>query len=459
MKVSQLFRRKPIAHFPLREEGLLRCLSGIDLTFLGVGAIIGAGIFVLTGIAAATKAGPGIILSFILAGIACGFAAFAYAELSSCIGGSGSAYGYSYAGLGEIVAWIIGWELLLEYSLSSSVVAIGWSGYVQDLFTSVGLSPPENLVKNPFDGGFINLPAVLIILFITFMLSMGVRESARVNKIIVLIKLAVILLFIILAGWHFDPLKNWQPFLPFGWYGIVTGASLVFFAYIGFDAVSTAAEEAHNPQRDMPFGIIASLIICTVLYVLVAALLTAAVPYSHLNVSSPITEALLAMGYRFGGGLVGLGAIAGLTSVILVMQFGLTRIFLAIARDGLIPKSFGKISAKTNTPLRIVISSGVVTSFLAGFMPIHNIAELVNIGTLSAFSVVCVGVMVLRYTHPDLNRPFRTPFSPLIPALGFIFCIYLMLSLSALTWIFFGFWTGIGLVFYFFYGRKHSYLT
>lgn len=459
MSLTKLFRKKPITHYPLREQGLLRCLSGLDLAFLGIGAIIGAGIFVLTGIAAATKAGPGIIFSYVLAGMACGFSAFAYAELSSSIGGSGSAYGYSYAGLGEIIAWIIGWDLILEYGVSSSAVAIGWSGYVSNTFTALGLSLPELLIKNPFEGGLINLPAVFIVIVISGLLAMGVSESVKINKIIVVIKLTVIAVFMILAVWHFNPAKNWHPFLPFGWHGIAAGASIVFFAYIGFDAITTAADEAINPQHDLPIGIITSLVVCTVLYIVVSALLTAAIPYYKLNVSSPITYALLEMGYRFGGGIVALGAIAGLTSVILVMQYGLTRIFLAISRDGLLPPQLAKISPKTHTPIRIVIGGGIIMTLIAGFMPIDRVAEVVNIGTLAAFLVVCLGVVVLRYTNPDLPRPFRTPFSPLIPGLGFILCLYLMLTLPAITWICFGIWTGIGLIIYFSYGRKHSQLN
>ncbi len=457
--VKSLFRTKPLDNYPLRQASLRRCLSGFDLTLLGIGAIVGAGIFVLTGIAAATKAGPAVIFSYVLSGLACGFTAFAYAELSSSIGGCGSAYGYSFAGLGELIAWLIGWDLLLEYSVACSAVAIGWSGYVTNVFSAVGINLPNSLTHNPFEGGIVNLPAVIIILLLTYLLCAGIRESARVNKVVVFIKLAVILIFIVIAIFHFNPGKNWHPFLPFGLSGIANGAALVFFAYIGFDAVSTAAEEAINPQRDLPRGIIASLLVCTTLYIIVAALLTAAVPYTELNVSSPITFALLKMGYHFGGAIVALGAIAGLTTVILVMYYGLTRIFLAMARDGLLPAALATVSPKRQTPVRIIVISGIIMAIVAGVTPIQDVAELTNIGTLAAFTLVSLGVLVLRYTKPNLPRPFRIPFSPIIPIMAILLCGYLMASLSSVTWKSFMIWTFIGLIIYFGYSRSRSLLA
>ncbi len=456
--VKSLFRTKPLDSFDLRDNSLRRCLSSFDLTLLGVGAIVGAGVFVLTGIAAATRAGPAVILSYILSALACGFTAFAYAELSSSIGGCGSAYGYSLAGLGELIAWIIGWDLLLEYSVACAAVSIGWSGYVNNIFMAMGIHLPHALTMNPFQGGIVNLPAVFIILVIMALLCIGIKESVRVNKVIVFIKLAVILLFILLALPHFNPGVNWHPFAPFGWPGIASGAALVFFAYIGFDAVSTAAEEAKDPQRDVPRGIIASLVVCTVLYILVAGVLTAAVPYTKLNVSSPIAEALLMMGYRFGGAVVALGAIAGLSTVILVMYYGLTRIFLAMSRDGLLPSSLAQIHPTSKTPVRIILVAGIIIAIVAGVTPINEVAELTNIGTLAAFTVVCAGVIVLRRTKPDLIRPFKTPLSPFMPFLGIIFCVYLMLNLSATTWKSFFIWTAIGLLIYFVYSRPRSVL-
>lgn len=454
--VKSLFRTKPLDAYPLRDASLRRVLTSFDLTLLGIGAIIGAGIFVLTGIAAATKAGPAVIFSYVLAGLACGFSAFAYAELASSIGGCGSAYGYSFAGLGELIAWIIGWDLLLEYGIACAAVAIGWSGYVNNALTAMGIPLPMALTSNPFEGGVINLPAMFIVLAITFLLSRGVQESVRINKIMVFIKLAVIALFIIIAAFHFNPSVNWKPFLPFGWQGVASGAALIFFAYVGFDAVSTAAEESINPQRDLPRGIIGSLIVCTIVYIVVAGLLTGSTHYTTLEVSSPIAFALLQMGYKFGGAIVALGAIAGLSTVILVMYYGFTRIFLAMSRDGLLPDSMAKIHPTRKTPVRIILGSGIAMAIIAGFTPIERVAELVNIGTLAAFSLVCLGVMILRYTKPDLPRPFKTPFSPLLPLLGLLFCIYLMTNLPAITWISFLIWTFGGLIIYFAYSRKHS---
>lgn len=410
--IKSLFRTQSVQVLQQRATPLVRCLTALDLTFLGIGAIVGAGIFVITGVAAATAAGPGVILSFVLAGLACTFCALSYAELSSTIGGCGSAYGYAFVGLGEIIAWMVGWVLLLEYCVACATVAIGWSGYMNNALFAMGGSLPDYLLKGPLEGGYINLPAVLIIFLISSLLWLGVRESVKVNKIIVAIKLTVIVLFIFLAARYFNPAENWTPFLPFGAMGIVNGAALIFFAYIGFDAVSTAAEETIKPERNLPIGIIASLIICTILYVLVAITLTGAVSYTELNVSSPISFALIKMGYHFGSFIIAIGAIAGLTSTILVMLFGLSRIFLAMSRDGLFPAGLATINTKTKAPTRIIALTGTLIALTAGFAPIDLVAELTNIGTLTAFISVCVAVMVLRYAKADLPRPFKTPFSP-----------------------------------------------
>lgn len=433
--------------------GLRRCLSAFDLTLLGIGAIIGAGIFVMTGIAAATQAGPGIVLSYVLAGIACGFCALAYAELASSIGGCGSAYGYAYAGIGKLVAWLIGWDLLLEYGMDTSVISIGWSGYLDHILKAFGFSLPSQLLANPFEGGWVNLPAILIIALLAGILSIGTRQGALFNNIVVYIKLAVIGLFIAVGFLHFDP-EKWTPFLPFGASGIVNGAGLIFFAYIGFDAVSTAGEEANNPSRDLPIGIIASLVICTLVYVVVSGLLTGLVFYPDLNVKSPVATALLNYGHTFSAEVVALGAIAGLTTAVLAMLYGFTRVFLAMARDGFLPRSMAKIHATSRTPRRLIWSMAIIMMIAAGFFPIKNIAYLVNIGTLAAFIAVCVCVIVLRITKPNLPRPFKTPWNPLIPVLGTVLCFYLMVSLPAVTWISFAIWTLAGLAIYFLYGRK-----
>lgn len=436
-----------------QESSLHRCLNAFDLTLFGIGAIIGAGVFVLTGIAAATKAGPGICLSYALAGTASLFAALAYAELSSSIGGCGSAYSYAYAGFGKLVAWLIGWDLILEYALSSSTVAIGWSGYVQDALLTLNIHLPDALIKNPVEGGLVNLPAMLIVAVLAVILCIGVKQSSRFNAAVVFIKLLTITVFIAVATTHVNP-SHWHPFMPFGFSGVVQGASLVFFAYIGFDALSTAAEETINPQRNLPIGIIASLIICTLVYIIVAGLLTGIVPFSTLNVKSPVADALLRLGHPVVAGLIAAGAIAGLTTVVLVMFYGLTRVFLAISRDGLLPEFFAKTNDRTKTPITIIALSGTFMALIAGFVPIGAAAELVNIGTLAAFALVCLGVIVLRQTKPHMKRPFKLPLNPLIPLLGIACCVYLMLNLPAITWWRFFIWMGIGLVIYVCYSRK-----
>jgi len=454
--LAALLRKKPIT--PVHSETELhRSLSAFDLTLMGIGAIIGAGVFVLTGIAAATKAGPAIVISYFIAGLASMFAALAYAELAASIGGSGSAYSYAYIGFGEFIAWIIGWNLLLEYIMSVGTVAIGWSGYVNNLFQAMNIYLPDAITKNPFEGGVINLLAVLIIFLLAVLLCVGVKQSARFNAAIVFIKLLTIAIFIAVASVNID-IKNWENFLPFGWSGVMQGAALVFFAYIGFDALSTTVEEAIEPQRSIPIGILLSLVICTTIYIVVAALLTAIVPYTILNVESPVADALLKIGYHSVAGIIAAGAIAGLTTVMLVVFYGLTRICLAMSRDGLLPVSIGNINSKTRTPITIILITATLIACIAGFVPIHKAAELVNIGTLAAFTFVCGGVIIFRATHPDLERPFKLPFSPYVPILGMIFCIYLMFNLSVDAWWRFGIWSVIGIVLYFAYGYRHSVL-
>ena len=454
-----LLRTKAInSDHHLTDTGLRRILGPLDLTLLGIGAVIGAGIFVLTGVAAATQAGPAIILSYVIAGLACAFAGLAYAELAAAIGGCGSAYGYSYAGFGELVAWIIGWDLILEYAVAVSAVAIGWSAYANNALQAAGLALPPTLLKGPLEGGLINLPAAAIVLILGLLLMLGVRQSVRFNATMVLVKLLAIGVFITIAFSHVDP-ANWSPFMPFGWSGVIGGAALVIFAYLGFDAVSTAAEEARNPQRDLPIGILASLAFCTLIYILTAGLLTGVVPYTTLNVGSPVADVVLRLGYPWGAGLVAAGAIAGLTTVMLAMYYGLTRVFLAMARDGLLPPLFARVNRRTQTPIRVILAAGLVMAAIAGLTPIGDVAELVNIGTLAAFFLVCIGVIVLRYKHPDLPRPFRTPFSPLVPLLGAASCFFLMANLPWVTWLRFGIWMAIGLVVYFVYSYRQSTLA
>ena len=421
-----LFRKKVINPSIDTNKQLAQCLSAFDLVFLGVGAIVGAGIFVLTGIVAATLTGPAIVLSYIVAGFACAFAAFSYAELATTIGGCGSAYGYAYAGFGEFIAWIVGWDLLLEYAISVSAVSVGWSSYFNDFLLSLKVHIPQAILHGPTEGGIFNLSAFLIIILLALLLIWGVKSSSRFNTVMVLVKLTVIFIFIVIALTELNP-QNWSPFMPFGWNGVIKGASLIFFAYVGFDAVSTAAEEAINPQQDVPIGIIASLLICTILYIVVSGLLTGIALYSSLNVSSPISHVLLVLNHRLAAGLIGVGAIAGLTTVMLVLFYGLTRVFLAMARDGLLPRFFAITNAYTKTPIRIISACGLLMALISALMPMGELAELVNIGTLFAFITVCLGVIVLRYTHPDLPRPFKTPLMPLIPALGALSCFYLIM--------------------------------
>ncbi len=453
-----LMRKKAIHHVRNGDFQLVQCLSAFDLTLLGIGAIIGAGIFVLTGVVAATQTGPSIIFSYVLAGLACGFSALSYAELAASVGGCGSAYGYAYAGFGELFAWTVGWDLLLEYGIAISAVSVGWSGYAQDLLTAMDLALPKWLVHSPLNHGIINLLAILIITALTLLLCMGVRSSARINNYMVLVKLFVILLFIAIASFNVNP-ANWTPFIPFGWKGVIEGAALIFFAYIGFDAVSTAAEEAINPQRDLPIGIILSLVVCTALYMIVAFLLTGIVPYSTLNNASPISNSLLLIGHRIAAGFIGVGAIAGLTTVMLVLFYGLSRIFFAMAREGLLPLWFAKVNMKTKTPLRIIITTGVIMALTGGLMPISDLAELVNIGTLFAFILVCGGVIVMRYRYPDIPRPFKTPAMPVIPILGILSCSYLIYHLPWVTMARFIIWMSAGMVIYTTYGYKNSKLN
>jgi len=519
---SHLFRKKSpdhlIAEAAAPERQMKRALGPFALTCIGIGAIIGTGIFALAGTAAAGEqlaasiwktpilnfiqswmshaplvfgrpgAGPAVMLSFVVAGVACGFAALCYAELASMIPVSGSAYTYSYATLGELIAWIIGWDLILEYAVGNMAVAVGWSGYfirlcgsahipwlfpdgikfpvwsVNDYATAKTIVSQGGEVLSNFSSATIptiagypialNLPALLIVAAVTTLLIYGIRESARTNNTIVIIKLAVVVFVISFGAFMIHP-TNWHPFVPTGIGGVMSGAAIVFFAFIGFDAVSTTAEETKNPQRDMPIGIIASLIICTVLYVLMAAVITGARKYTTYF-GDPAAVATAFAGYPWAQALISAGALAGITSVLLVFQLGQPRIFMAMARDGLLPQYFSKIHPKFRTPHITTIWTGVFVGGIAAVVDIGSLADLTNIGTLFAFILVCIGVVILRRTEANRPRPFRVPFSPIFPILGVIFCFVLMLSLPLETWIRFFVWLGIGLLIYFFYGVAHS---
>lgn len=455
------------------EEGahtLKRTLTATNLVMLGIGAIIGAGIFVLTGTAAANNAGPAVVISFVIAGMACLFAGLCYAEFASMIPVAGSAYTYAYATLGELVAWIIGWDLILEYLFGAATVAVGWSGYFVALMAKLGVTMPPGWTQAPYTaeftrnaGGVINLPAVILVLIMTTLLVVGIKESARFNNIIVFVKVAIVFL-VIGFGFMFVNTENWQPFIPpaegpgqYGWNGIVRAAGVVFFAYIGFDAVSTAAQEAKNPQRDMPIGMLGSLGFCTVLYILMSLVMTGLAPYKTLNVPHPVDVALAGVpGLAWLNLLVDIGAVAGLASVVLVMLMGQPRVFFSMARDGLLPPIFGKVHPKFQTPYVTTIFTGIIAAAVAGFFPIALLGELVSIGTLFAFLVVSAGILMLRYKRPELPRPFRTPLVPLVPILGIVICAYLMYNLPADTWYRLIAWLGFGLVLYFVYGKSHS---
>jgi APA family basic amino acid/polyamine antiporter len=459
-----------------QEHGLKRALSALDLVMLGIGAIIGTGIFVLTGRAAAANAGPAVALSFIVAGIASAFAGLCYSEMASMIPISGSAYTYSYATMGELVAWIIGWDLILEYLVAASAVSVGWSGYVVAfLHDAFGVDLSKDWVSAPvlwneklqhfeLTGAYVNLPAVLVVLAITWLLVRGIKESARFNTIIVFMKVTVVLLFIAFAA-RFVRTDNWHPFIPpnegafgrFGVSGVLQGATMVFFAYIGFDAVSTAAQESRNPQRDLPIGILVSLSICTVLYIAVSLILTGVVPYQRLNVPHPIAVGVEATGQLWLATAVEIGAIAGLSSVMLVMLLGQPRIFFAMANDGLFPPVAAKVHPRFGTPYITTIITGCVCAVAGGVLPIDILAELTSIGTLFAFVLVSLGVMILRIKRPEIPRPFRVPGGPyLVPILGALTSGVLMYTATTATIIRLFAWMAIGLAIYFAYGRKHS---
>ena len=470
------------------EKSLKRALGPLNLITLGIGAIIGAGIFVLTGQAAALYAGPAVPLSMVLVGIACAFAGLCYAEMASAVPVAGSAYTYSYATMGEFIAWIIGWDLVLEYAAGAATVGVGWSGHFVSLLNDFGIPFPSWMANSPTQyctvanvasglagcahagfnatGAWFNAPAILIVAIMSTVLVIGIKESATVNNFIVILKVTIIVIIFFVGLAHFHP-ANLKPFIApnagewgtYGWSGVLRGAGLVFFAYIGFDAVSTAAQEAKNPQRDMPIGILGSLAICTLLYVIVSAVLVGMVPYKDLNVAAPMALAMQRIGApEFLRVLVDVGAVLGLGSVILVMLLGQSRVFYSMSRDGLLGKWAASVHPKFRTPYLSTTFTGIAVAFATGLLPLQILGQLVNIGTLLAFVLVCIGVLVLRRTRPDLQRPFRTPWVPFVPIMGIICCFGLMLTLPEDTWLRLIVWLLIGLTIYFGYSRRHSVL-
>jgi APA family basic amino acid/polyamine antiporter len=489
---NPLFATKSMARLMEEMKGenrLRRILGPVQLTSLGVGAIIGTGIFVLTGQAAHDKTGPALMLSFVFSGIACIFAALCYAEFASMVPVAGSAYTYAYATLGELFAWIIGWDLILEYAVGSATVAHGWSHYFQDFIGILGVKIPHAFSTAPFDydpklghfvstGTVLDLPALIITILVTAILVKGIRESASFNATMVIVKLIIVFFVIIVGAFYVNP-ANWKPFAPFGLTGVsffgktlfgqtgaggeplgmLAGAATIFFAYIGFDSVSTHAEEAKNPKRDVPIGIVTSLVLCTVLYIAVAAVLTGMVPYNKINIDAPVSDAFRQVGLPWAQFLISLGALAGITSVLLVMMLSQPRVILAMARDGLVPpRFFAAIHERFRTPWKATILTGIFVSILASFLPLRVLAELVNIGTLFAFVVVCAAVLIMRRTNPNAPRPFKAPFVPLTPILGILTCTLLMFSLPAENWWRLIIWLAIGFFIYFGYGRHHSVL-
>jgi len=492
MSKRQIFARKSLnvlLEEMAGEHRLRRVLGPVALSSLGIGAIIGTGIFVLVGEAAHDKAGPALMVSFAVAGLACLFAALCYAEFASMAPVAGSAYTYAYATLGELGAWIIGWDLVLEYSVASATVAHGWSKYFQDFIGIFGLKLPHAFSDAPFDydpalgrlvatGTWFDLPAVIITVLISAVLIVGIKESANFNAAMVVLKVAIVLFVIVVGAFYVNP-ENWKPFAPYGYTGIslfgntvhgqsdtggkplgaLAAAAVIFFAYIGFDSVSTHSEEAKNPKRDVPIGIIVSLVVCTILYIAVAAVLTGMVPYDQLDVKAPVSSAFASVGLPGAQFIVSLGAIAGITSVLLVMLLSQPRVLLAMARDGLIPdRFFGDVHPRFQTPWKSTMLTCVFVALMAGLLPLRILAELVNIGTLLAFVIVCASVLIMRYTNPEAERPFRTPAVHLVSLLGIGFCLLLMFSLPGENWLRLAIWLAIGMAIYFFYGRHHSHL-
>jgi basic amino acid/polyamine antiporter, APA family len=433
-------------------------LGAFDVTLMSIGATIGTGVMVLTGLVASRDAGPAVVLSFIISSIVCILVALCYAEFASSIPTSGSAYTYIYVSLGEIVAHLVGWSLILGYTLSTATVAGGWAAYFNSLLKEVGLDIPRKFTSIPSNGGIINLPAVLVVLLVTFLLSRGTKESKKINNIMVIIKLAIIILFVGVGVFYIKP-QNWHPFMPFGVKGIFAGAASVFFAFTGFDAVSTSAEEVKNPQRNLPIGIISSLIICTIIYVIVCLVLTGVTHYSLLNVGDAMSYALSSAGQTWAASIISIGAVIGIIAVMLAYSYGASRILFSMSRDGLLPKSFSKVNKKKNVPVLSTWVVGIIGALMTGMVDLKQLADVANITLIGTFLLVALSLVIFRKSHPNVKRNFKVPLVPILPMFAASCCLFLMFNLSSATWLYFGIWLSLGTIIYFSYSRKHSLLN
>lgn len=458
--MKSLFRKKDVASIleNNKKATLNRTLGAFDVTLMSIGSVIGTGVMVLTGLVASRDAGPAVVLSFIASAIVCIMVALCYSEFASSVPTSGSAYSYIYVSMGEIVAHLVGWSLVIGYTVSTATVAGGWSSYFNGILLELGIHLPKSLLTIPSMGGIINLPAVLIVLFVTFLLSRGTKESKKVNNFMVIVKLAVIVLFLVVGVFHVDK-TNLTPFMPYGWSGVFAGAASVFFAFTGFDAVSTSAEEVKNPQRNLPIGIVVSLITCTVIYVLVCIVLTGVCNYTKLNVADAMAYALQSVGQSWAASLVSVGAVIGITAVMLAYSFGGSRILYSMSRDGLLPKKFSNLGVKSHAPTLSTWVIGLFAAVLSGMIDLKQLADLANITLIAAFLLVSISVIIFRKTHPHVERGFRAPFVPVLPIVAAACCLFLMFNLSKATWLYFGIWLLLGLIVYVTYSRKHSTLN
>lgn len=456
--MNSIFRKKDVASILESKNTLQKTLGAFDVTLMSIGATIGTGVMVLTGLVASRDAGPAVVFSFIGSAIVCILVALCYAEFASSIPSSGSAYAYIYTSLGEIVAHLVGWSLIIGYTLSTATVAGGWAAYFNGLLKSIGIILPYKLTNIPSNGGLINLPAVLVVLLVTFLLSKGTKESKKINNLMVIIKLAIILLFLVVGIFHVNT-QNWHPFMPFGIKGVFAGAASVFFAFSGFDAVSTSAEEVKNPQKNLPRGIVSSLIACTLIYIVVCLVLTGLTSYTKLNVADAMSFALSSVNQGWAASIISVGAVIGIIAVMLAYSYGASRILFSVSRDGLLPKVFSKVNKKTNVPTLSTLVVGIAGALMTGLVDLKQLADLANIILIGTFMLVAVSVIVFRKSHPHIKRGFRVPLVPVLPMFAVLCCLFLMYNLSLMTWVYFAAWLTLGTIIYFTYSRKHSCLN